>query len=71
MIHAHETLDINVVDHGSLVSLMCLTDQALRWVEANCDAPDYMWTGGRTLNVEHRYADDIINGAQADGLNVA
>lgn len=62
-------MDVDVVNHGSLVGFTLLSDAAREWAEENLpeDAPRM----GPTIYVEHRYADDIRNGMEGDGLIVA
>ena len=39
------------------------------FIDANCCAEPWQWAGD-TLNIDVRYAADVIDGAMADGLNV-
>jgi len=61
--------DIEIIDSGSIVQVIAVTESAQDWINENVDAPSYMWNG-RILNIEHRYADDIIDGMLADGLEL-
>ncbi len=60
--------DIEVRNHGTIVSLTATS----MWGEAFLDqlpTEGWQWMG-RTLNVDHRLAPHIIEGAQDDGLFV-
>ena len=59
--------DFEVLNHGTIVQVIALTDEAKDWINDNVDAPSYMWNG-TILNIEHRMAGDIIAGMEADGL---
>lgn len=61
------TADFEVLDHGTIVQVVALSEEATDWINENVDAPDYMWNG-TTLNIDHRFAGDIINGMLDDGL---
>jgi hypothetical protein len=63
--------DFTVVDEGSIVLLYPRTDEAKAWVEEHI-GPDngfQPYYPGKII-IEHRYAIDVINGFQADGLTV-
>ena len=61
------TADFEVLDHGTIVQVIALTEEATDWINENVDAPSYMWNG-TVLNIEHRMADAIIAGMIGDGL---
>ncbi len=63
-------VDVQVQNHGSLFTLTLLTPEARSFVDEYVLAPGYMFTGSRTLAVEHRYAASIVEGMQAEGLVV-
>ena len=62
--------DVEVTNNGSLFTFRLLTDAAKAWVEENVHIEDYMWMGDSTFHCEPRYAGDITNGMQAEGLVV-
>ncbi len=59
--------DFEVHHNGSIVSIAPLTKAAREWVKKNLALEGWQWLGG-FFNVETRYAEDILNGASADGL---
>jgi hypothetical protein len=59
--------DFEIIDSGSIVQVIAKTESAQDWIDDNVDAPNYMWNG-RVLNIEQRFADPIIEGMIADGL---
>lgn len=61
------TLDIMVQDEGAIVLLHAASTAAREWMDENL-AHAARWGNGYV--VEHRYADAVIAGAQADGLAV-
>lgn len=63
--------DVTVENHGTLCRFHLLSQAAKDWVADNVDAPDYMWLGGSIFHCESRYADDIVNGMQSEGLVVS
>lgn len=56
-------------DHGSITILTPLNDDATAWIEAHLPADVMHWGGG--VVIELRYAQDILDGIVADGLEVA
>ena len=72
--------DFEVVNHGSLVVLHPQNDAAREWVDIHVYGTDadagtetveqnVQWWGGGVV-VEPRYIADIIEGIEADGLDV-
>ena len=51
----------DVRDEGTVILLVPLTDVAKRWLEDNVAAEPWSWLG-ENLVVDHRYADDILQG---------
>ena len=64
-----ENPDFVVNDQGSIVLLLPNSDAAREWLADNI-ADDAMYFG-RSLVIEHRYADDVLAGIVADGLEIA
>ena len=60
------TPDVSVENHGSLFLFRLHSEAAREWVDAN--VPDDAQYFGGALAVEHRYAHDLAEGMQADGL---
>lgn len=60
--------DFTVSDQGSIVLLSIYTDAAKEWVAEHLPADATRW--GNAVVIEHRYANDIVEGIEADGLTV-
>jgi hypothetical protein len=60
--------DVRVENHGSIFLFQPLSSAAREWIDQNI--PDDAQFLGTALAVEHRYAHDIAEGMQADGLEV-
>jgi hypothetical protein len=60
--------DFRFADHGSVTLLTPVTDAALDWVEENLSIERQNW--GPAIMIEPRFAGDILNGLQGDGLTV-
>lgn len=60
--------DFIINDQGSIVLFLPNSPEAREWIAENIP-DDAMWFG-RSLAVEHRFADDIIAGIEGDGLAV-
>lgn len=61
-------MDIQIENHGSIVLLRPLSDEASDWIDEHIP-DDALWFAG-ALVVEPRYVDDIIEGMSADGLSL-
>jgi hypothetical protein len=62
-------IDLIVSNHGSIFLLTPVSDSGRQWVSEHI--PDDAQRLGDNIAVEHRYIADIIEGAQADGLEVS
>ena len=62
-------VDFQVVNHGTLYLLIPNTPRARRWVQENLPQ-DHMKYDDASI-IEHRYIGDIIDGIQADDLDIA
>jgi hypothetical protein len=62
-------VDFQVVNHGSLYLLIPNTLRAKQWVRDNLPQ-DHMKYDDASV-IEHRYIGDIIDGIQADDLDIA
>ena len=60
--------DLNFINGGSIVLLIPQSDAGKEWVRDHVEVPDY--ASERSVPVEPRYVKNIIDGAQADGLEV-
>jgi hypothetical protein len=61
--------DITVINHGSVIGFAPATNAGEAWLSEHL--PDDTQCLGNTRFCEPRYAQDIIDGAQGDGLTVA
>ena len=61
--------DIEIGNHGSIVILNALSDQAIDWMEEHLDPEVQRW-GRNGYVIEPRYVEDIIVGAIEAGLTL-
>jgi hypothetical protein len=61
--------DFLVINHGSIVVIRPLTDEAGQWLDDNAAAEAWQWLGS-SLCVDLRYAAPLIAGIEADGFDV-
>jgi hypothetical protein len=61
--------DFSYSDEGSIVLLTPITAAANDWVQEHL--PGDAMRFGHSIVIEHRYADDILNGIVNDGLLIA
>lgn len=60
--------DVFVRNEGSIFLVTPISEAAREWMKEHIpDDAQYM---GRSLVVEHRYVEDIINGMKGDGLRI-
>jgi hypothetical protein len=62
--------DFLIADHGSIVSIMPISDAALKWIDENVVCEPWQWLGG-ALCVDHRCARDLIEEIAAAGFDLA
>ncbi len=62
--------DVRVENEGTIVLVRPLTTEARAWIDENVQTEPWQWFGGG-LAVEPRYAHDLVEGMQADGLTLA
>ncbi len=62
-------IDVQVDRYGSVVGLAPMTPVAREWIDEHCETEEWQWLAG-VLNVDVKYAGDIVAGMQADGLIV-
>lgn len=60
------TIAVAVEDHGSIMLFRPNDDDAKKWLEDHVQQ-DAQWFGG-ALVVEPRYAQDLVNGLEAEGF---
>ena len=63
--------DIIVEHHGSIAILRGMTDAGYAWIEEHVSGEGYQPFGLGARLAEPRYVQDIIDGAEADGLLVS
>ena len=61
--------DVRFVNHGSLVGIEAMSDEAKAWIDENVAAEPYMWMGS-TMMCESRYAYDIAVGMLDAGMQI-
>lgn len=61
-------MDFTASNHGSIILLTPLTAEANTWVDEHL--PEDVQTLGRSIAIEPRYFDDIVEGIRADGLSI-
>ena len=61
--------DVKIEDCGSIVMFDPVTPEAKEWVDENVGLESWQWLGNR-FSVDHRYADNLIEGMTGDGLEV-
>ena len=61
--------DVIVSNEGSVFLLNPVTDAGKEWLKENCRPEGWQWLG-QCLAIETRYALDIVEGMQGDGLVV-
>lgn len=62
-------VDFQVVNHGSLYLLVPNTPRARQWIQDNLPQNHMKYDDASVI--EHRYIGDIIDGIQADDLDIA
>jgi hypothetical protein len=62
--------DVRLEDEAAAVLFQPLTPAAHAWFKENVPTENWQWIGGR-LAVEHRYADNLIDGLVKAGFTVA
>jgi hypothetical protein len=64
------SIDIQILNHGSLVLLKPTSDLGREWLESNIGQDNGYQPMWPTALVEPRYVSDIVDGAFGDGLEV-
>ena len=62
-----DAYDVQVVDHGSVVTFQALTDVARSWMDEHVVSEPWQWLGS-ALAVDHRLAGQLIEGMYEAGL---
>lgn len=53
--------DVQIIDQGTVIGFMPLTEVAQDWFEHNVQSEDWQWLGS-TLWVDQRVARDLLDG---------
>lgn len=61
--------DFEVHNHGSVLRIVPLNDDAEQWVEDHVFVPDYAWSNGG-FYADHRPGWDLVQGLEAEGFSV-
>ena len=61
--------DISIHNHGSIMIFIPTSDAGREWIADHIATDAMRWAGG--VVVEPRYAQDIVDGAFHDGLEVS
>ena len=65
-----EIIDVEFTNHGTLVTILPLTQEARDWIDDNVAVEGWEWLGG-ALCADPRCAFDICQAMQVDGLTCA
>lgn len=57
-----EEIDLKFLNHGSIFTCMALTDAGREWLDDNVEYDQY------PVVIEPRYVENLVLGAEADGL---
>jgi hypothetical protein len=60
--------DFRISNHGSIITIQPLTDDATIWLDENVEAEGWQWLGP-SLCVEPRMAGAIVDGFEEAGLS--
>lgn len=60
--------DILIRDEGTIVLFTPSSRRAQKWVKENVQTESWQWMGRSSFAVDHRFAQDLISGMEADGL---
>ena len=64
------TADITFRDHGTMLVITAMSDEAKEWVDDHVEVPDYMNMGEDSFATDHRPGRAILEGMAADGFTV-
>jgi hypothetical protein len=62
--------DVSVANHGSVIMVRPISDEAKAWVDENVPLEDWQWMGG-AFAVDPHYIENLVDGMRGDGLSVA
>lgn len=62
-------MDFTATNHGSIILLTPVTDEANTWVNEHLQVEGWQ-TLGTSIAIEPRYFDDIVEGIRNDGLTI-
>jgi hypothetical protein len=60
--------DFRVTNHGSIITIQPLTDEATTWLDENVEAEGWQWMGP-SLCVEPRMAGALVDGIEEAGFS--
>lgn len=63
-------MDFTINDQGSVVMFTPLTDAATAWVDENVALEGWQWLGN-SFAVDHRIAQALVDGIEAEGFTVS
>lgn len=61
--------DIRIINQGTVTGMRPLSEEAKQWMDDNVHSEGWQWLG-KTLWVDHRYVDNLIDGMIAGGLSL-
>lgn len=64
-----DIIDVEIDNQGTIVLFRPITKAGEAWIKENVQTEPWQWFGDG-LCVEHRYAHDLADGMQRDGLKV-
>ncbi len=62
--------DVEVTRDGSLIGFRPIGDDADKWFDDNVESEGWQWLGS-VLWIDYRFANQIIDGLEGDGLTVS
>ena len=64
-------IDLKIYGGGSVFVLIPVSMKGSAWITQNISSEGYQPDYPNRIIIEHRYINDIVSGARADGLEVA
>lgn len=65
----YDNADFRLLNHGSVIALRPLNEDAREWLEATCETEAWQWMGP-CLVVDWRFADAIAAAMDRDGYSL-
>ena len=63
-------VDATIWTDGSILQIRLQTQAAKDWITSNCQTESWQWLGSSCLNIDVRFANELIEGMINDGLKV-